>query len=360
MSTPTTVQECCNFFWDLLDGKYGWTAEVLTLTFLVVFMNFFVKALFKSLHTKFEKENRYIQDSFVRALYKPLSYYVWFIAIINSLDLLDEKFAGHDLFLKVQEHQFILIGGILSLTWFLLRWKAYVITHLFRRSANHEIAIDHGKIDILGKGGTILVIFICILLLLEITDRNITTLVAFGGVGGLAIAFASQEIIANIFGSIMIYLTRPFTVGDWINLPERNLEGYVEEIGWYMTRIRTFEKKPIYVPNSTFSRIVVMTPSRMSHRQFKETISLRTGDFQVLKDILSDIKDLVATHPEVDHTQRMMVFFKGFTPNSIDILVDVYILRTDTVGNNEVREDLFFKIADIVHGYGADFAGSST
>ena len=54
--------------------------------------------------------------------------------------------------------------------------------------------------------------------------------------------------ISNFFGGFMIYVTHSFGIGDWINLPDHNVEGYVEEIGWYTTRIRTFEKRPIYVP----------------------------------------------------------------------------------------------------------------
>lgn len=68
----------------------------------------------------------------------------------------------------------------------------------------------------------------------------------------------------------MIYFDRPFKVGDWIRSPDRQIEGTVERIGWRMTIIRTFDKRPLYVPNSVFSSIVVENPSRMLNRRIYE------------------------------------------------------------------------------------------
>jgi MscS family membrane protein len=70
----------------------------------------------------------------------------------------------------------------------------------------------------------------------------------------------------------MIYLDRPFAVGDWIRSPDRDIEGTVEDIGWRLTRIRTFDSRPLYVPNSAFTSIAVENPSRMEHRRIYETI----------------------------------------------------------------------------------------
>src|SRR5262249_46344986 len=157
------------------------------------------------------------------------------------------------------------------------------------RSKNHEIALDQGKIDVMDKVMTMGILFLMTLILLEISDRGMNTLIAFGGVGGIAIAFASQEIISSFFGGLMIYLNQPFAVGECVNIPERNIEGNVEEIGWYKTKIRTFKKRPIYITNSMFSKIVVVNPSRMSHRQFKEKIGLRYQDLPVIKVIMEEL-----------------------------------------------------------------------
>ena len=96
---------------------------------------------------------------------------------------------------------------------------------------------------------------------------SISGVLAFGGIGGIAVGFAAKDLLANFFGGLMIYLDRPFSVGDWIRSPDKNIEGTVEEIGWRLTRIRTFDKRPLYVPNSTFTQISVENPSRMLNRR---------------------------------------------------------------------------------------------
>ncbi|KKG36997.1 hypothetical protein DU52_05670, partial [Methanosarcina mazei] len=82
-------------------------------------------------------------------------------------------------------------------------------------------------------------------------------LLAFGGIGGIAVGMASKDIMSNFFSGVMLYFDRPFSIGDWIRSPDRNIEGTVTEIGWRATKITTFDNRPMYVPNSIFSSISV-------------------------------------------------------------------------------------------------------
>ena len=345
-------EDCCNYFLAILDGKYGWFEEALALLVIVVVFNIFVKALLRRLHQRFSRQHKLWQDSFVRALYKPLSYYIWVVAVINAINIVNERITGESFFESL--HMLLAMGGILALAWFFLRWKNNAVEFMITKSRKHEISMDPGKVDVIGKVVTIVILFVTVLLLLETSHRSMNTLIAFGGIGGLAIAIASQEIIGNFFGGFMIYLTHPFGIGDWIVLTDRNIEGHVEEIGWYMTRIRTFDKRPIYVPNSIFSKIVVMNPSRMSHRQFKEIIGIRSSDIHLLRPIVADIKAMLLEHPDIDHFQRIIVNFTNFGNNSLDILVDAYTMTTESVEYAAVREDLLLKIADILVKHGTE------
>ncbi len=238
--------------------------------------------------------------------------------------------------------------------------KKNLIRLMTLKSKRHEISWNRSKIDVIDKAITILVIFITILLVMEITGRSISTLIAFGGIGGLAIAFASQEVIANFFSGLMIYLTHPFGVGDWINLRERNIEGYVEEIGWYTTRVRTLEKRPIYVPNSIFSKVVVETPSRMSHRELKEKIHLRYRDMKVIREITADITSMLEEHKHVDNDQKISVTLTGFGTYSLDVDVTAYITVIDSEEFALVKEELLFLIIDILNKHGAEMAAPIT
>ena len=93
---------------------------------------------------------------------------------------------------------------------------------------------------------------------------------AFGGIGGIAIGFAAKDLLANFFGALMIFLDRPFSIGDWIRSPDREIEGVVEDIGWRSTKIRTFDKRPLFIPNSAFASLTVENASKMQTEGFSK------------------------------------------------------------------------------------------
>ncbi len=348
------INDCCNFAIGTLDGHYGWLSEIIALVIVVFIFNYLAKWIISRLHRYYEKEKKFWKDSFIQAIYVPLSYFIWFFAAIQVFDLIISR-----LFTPLgteSRHCFVAIGAVFAFGWFLLRWKNNVIQQLNTQSKNHQIAIDRGKIGAIDKMSTAAIIFVVILMLLESTDRSMNTIIAFGGVGGLALAFASQEVIANFFGGFMIYLNQPFTIGDWISIPDHKIEGIVEDIGWYMTRVRSLDKRPIYIPNSIFSRLIVITPSRMSHRVLKETISLRTQDMPKIKKIVNEIEDMLEQHFDIDKAQGIIVRFAGFGIYSLDIEVHACITPTDKVGFMKAKEDLLFKIANIIEKNEAQFA----
>ena len=125
------------------------------------------------------------------------------------------------------------------------------------------------------------------LVILQTLGISVTGVVAFGGIGGIAIGFAAQDLLANFFGGLIVYLDRPFSVGDWIRSPDREIEGTVEDIGWRVTVIRTFDKRPLYIPNSIFTTISVENPSRMLNRRIYETIGLRYRDSGKVREIIA-------------------------------------------------------------------------
>lgn len=118
---------------------------------------------------------------------------------------------------------------------------------------------------------------------------NIAGLLAFGGVGGIAAGLAAKSLLANLFGGLSVYLDHPFRIGDWIRSPDREIEGTVEEIGWRRTLIRTFDMRPLYVPNALFMTISVENPSRMLNRRTFEKVGVR---YEVHFDQQSDVLDI--------------------------------------------------------------------
>ena len=126
------IQDCCDFAVAALDGVYGWASEILAIAIVVFVFNFLTKRLLKRLHSHFENQGRIWKDSFVRALYIPLSYFIWFFAIIQSLDLIAARIYQE---LPIDDrHMLIASGGLISFSWFLLRWKSFVLKNLLARS----------------------------------------------------------------------------------------------------------------------------------------------------------------------------------------------------------------------------------
>ena len=185
---------------------------------------------------------------------------------------------------------------------------------------------------------------------------SISGLLAFGGIGGIAVGFAAKDLLANFFGGLSIYLDRPFTVGDWIRSPDRNIEGTVEDIGWRLTRIRTFDQRPLYVPNAVFSQIAVENPSRMNNRRIYETVGIRYQDVATMADIVEQVKAMLKNHEEIDLSRTLIVNFVAFGPSSLDFFVYTFTKTKDWVRYHEIKQDVMLKIHDIIENNGAEVA----
>lgn len=335
------------------DGVYGWLLETIAIILFVLIFNFLIKWILRRLHQRFEREKKNWQESLVRALYRPLSFYVWFLASVHILYVVTVKIFPE---ISIESRGVILsVGALLAFVWFLLRWKKQIVQHMVFRSKNREITIEQGKIGAIDKVATIAILFFAALILMEITNNSINAIIAFGGIGGLALAFASQEIIANFFGGFMIYLTHPFTIGDSILIPDHKIEGIVEEIGWYMTRVSSPDKRPIYIPNSIFSKLIVITPSRMSHRQVKETLKVCCDPLK-LKQATQEMKEMLQQHLDLDHTQPLFVRLTNIGDYSFNIDLSAFTLITNSEAFMKIREDILYKIFAIMKNHEIDFA----
>ena len=195
-----------------------------------------------------------------------------------------------------------------------------------------------------------------VLIAMQSMGYSISGVLAFGGVGGIAVGFAAKDLLANFFGGFIIHLDRPFKVGDWVRSPDRNIEGTVEHIGWRLTTIRTFDKRPLYVPNAAFTTIAVENPSRMTNRRIYETIGIRYADVGQMATIVDDIKAMLQQHEDIDSDQTLIVNFLAFNASSLDIMVYTFTKTTQWVQFHEVKQDVLLKISDIIEGYGAEVA----
>lgn len=171
----------------------------------------------------------------------------------------------------------------------------------------------------------VLVWLIAAVFVIQELGYNVTGIVAGLGVGGLAVALAAKDTLANWFGALMIFTDRPFEVGDWIKT--NSLEGTVEEIGLRSTKVRTFARTLVSVPNSSLANDVVENFSRMPVRRVSYTLGVTYATTpSMMQESLERIRELLREHPGVDQN-FWLVRFTDFGSSSLDILV-MYFTKT--------------------------------
>jgi MscS family membrane protein len=339
------IEKLQNYF-PFLNKDDTWIIQVFVIVFAALFLDFIQKKVLRRLRKQLEKTPNLWDDAFIHAVIKPLSLLIWIFGLTIAMEV-----AALSNALKVFE-----VGMIVVISWTLIRLIVFVEANVIQQQAIKGKKVDKTTADAISQLLRVSVIITSALVGLQSLGFNISAILAFGGIGGIAVGFAAKDLLANFFGGLMIYLDRPFSVGDWIRSPDRNIEGTVEKIGWRLTLIRTFDKRPLFIPNSMFSSISVENPSRMTHRRIYETIGVRYEDSKQLPVIIKDVKDMLTNHPAIDTTQTMIVNFNQFAPSSLDFFVYTFTKTTNWIKFHEVKQDVLFKITEIVEKHGAEMA----
>ncbi len=344
-----------NFFNNLTMSDYlgPWVVQVFVIVLAVLCFNFVVRIFLRKLSKKVAQSENPWDDAFVNTVEKPLRILIWIIGILFAADIVASR-TDAEIFQAVEPIREVAIIAILA--WFLIRFVKEFEKAFIKRCYQKGESVDLTTTHALTKLVRASVFITAGLVMLQTLGFSISGVLAFGGIGGIAVGFAAKDLLSNFFGGLMIYLDRPFRVGDWIRSPDKELEGTVEEIGWRQTRIRTFSKRPIYVPNSIFMNIIVENPSRMSHRRIYETIGIRYDDIKVMNTIVEDVKQMLMEHEEIDKNQTMIVNFNQFSESSVDFFVYTFTKTTNWIKYHEVKHDVLLKISEIIEKHNAEIA----
>ncbi len=341
---------------DLLGTQLGLASWVTTLIVIVLFtvaLNYAVRVFLRHADLAAKRSSTAWDDALINSAAKPVLLAIWLISggfMARVLQrqtqepFLEQVLAARD------------VALIVCCAWFLLRFIGKVGNNIIAQQQRRGEEVDHTTVDALMKLARLLTIIVTVLISVQTLGFQIGGLLALGGVGGLAVGLAAKDLLANFFGGLTIYLDRPFGVGEWIRSPDKSIEGTVEHISWRHTRIRAFNKNPIYVPNAVFTSIVVENPSRMSHRRLKETIGLSYDDLSVVKAVVLDIQQMLQNHPGIDANQTMIVNFNQFGASSLDIMIYTFTKTIDWVTYHEVKQDVLLQIGQIIGRHGAQIA----
>lgn len=323
-----------------------WILHIFLIIFAALLVDLIQKRILRKLQKKLETTKTAWDDAFVHAVCKPLSFMIWIFGLSFALDIMAFEFTS-----MIRE-----LAVIISVAWVMIRFIKFVERNIFHQQKSKGSSIDRSTADAISQLLRFAVIITSFLVGLQTMGFNISAILAFGGIGGIAIGFAAKDLLSNFFGGLMIYLDRPFAIGDWIRSPNQEIEGTVEKIGWRLTVIRTFDKRPLYIPNSIFASIAVENPSRMTNRRIYETMGVRYNDANVLLAIVDEVRTMLQTHEEIDTNNTLMVNFNKFSESSLDFFIYTFTKTTDWQHYHHVKQDVLFKINDIVASHNAEMA----
>jgi MscS family membrane protein len=290
-------------------------------------------------------------DVFLYAVFPPIQWVMWVILGLLSLSLFNVLDGIREALLRLSD------TAILSL----VGWLAHRLSRGIEEEllSEHRGALESGEratINAVARLSRIVIWAIAGIMILQSLGVSVSGLLAFGGVGGIAVGFAAKDLLANFLGGLSIFLDRPFAVGDWIRSPDREVEGTVENVGWRITRIRTFDQRPLYVPNSVFSTVAIENPSRMRNRRIYETIGVRYSDSAVMAEIVSEVEAMLRGHGEIDQSRTLIVNFVSFGSSSLDFFIYTFTRTTDWVTYHGVKQEILLNILEIIERMGADVA----
>ncbi len=348
-STSLQTMMSWDDFSQLITPQNSYVLQAFLVIFGLMILDLIQRKVLKRLHLKAEKTNNRWDDAIIDSIKNPISLIIWAAGLYLATEIIQEA-TGAVIFNAVEPIRDTAIIG--ALAWFLVR----LIKHGERNFIQGEKKVDPTTVDAIAKLLKMSVVITALLVVLQTLGFSISGVMAFGGIGGIAVGFAAKDLLANFFGGLTIYLDRPFTVGDWIRSPDRDIEGTVEQIGWRLTCIRTFDKRPLYVPNSVFTTIAVENPSRMLNRRIYETIGIRYDDAGKMRTIVDKVKNMLKNHPEIDITKTLIVNFNTFAPSSLDFFVYTFTKTTDWVYYHAVKQDVMLKIIKIIEEEGAECA----
>jgi MscS family membrane protein len=331
-----------------IDPEWVWVMRVFVVVLITAFASFFVRRLLNKLAAGAAVTELRWDDVLFNSLKRPVAWAIWIVGLDLAADVIYTE-TGNVLFTYSDSMRNI--GVLLCIAWFFLG----AIRELEQDFAERD-HFDRSTVLAIGKLTRVAVIVTSMLVILQTLGYSISGVLAMGGIGGIAIGFAAKDMLSNFFGGLMIYFDRPFSEGDWIRSPDRNIEGTVETIGWRMTVIRNFESRPLYVPNSVFSSIVVENPSRMANRRLYETIGLRYSDLEDMEKIVDQVRAMLIEHPEIDETKTMMVNFNEFSDSSVDFFIYCFTKTTQWVKFHQVKQEVMLRIADIIAANQASIA----
>jgi len=210
---------------------------------------------------------------------------------------------------------------------------------------------------VLGRLGTVLIYAVAFLVFVETTGLPLRSILAFGGIGGLAVGLATQELAKNFISGIMLALGAPFAPGESVQLNTLGVSGQVRQIGFYKTELIGADGRPIWIPNAQLLNERLTNNSRITNRRINLRFGLRYQDIDKIGRIVERVRKMLAEVPEIAaYRESISVFFTEFAEYSLPIQLSCIVNVTDGRRFLEIQQQVLIELNRIVKSELADFA----
>jgi MscS family membrane protein len=330
------------------------TVGRLTIAILIIFVfllirQIFSKIIIKTMKKLANKTKTTLDDDLIETAAPPIKFFIASLGFYFSL-----------LYLNLGKTYNIVASKIfVSIIIFVISWTFYraenilsIALEKFFKKKNYEVALSF--IPFFNRFIKFTIIAFSTILIIQAWGYNIGALITGLGIGGLAVALAAKDTLANMFGSIMILFDRPFKIGDWIKTS--STEGIVEDIGFRSTKVRTFENSLVSVPNSQIANEPIENFSLRNRRRIKFTIGLTySTPVEKVEEAVEKIRNMLIDHSDI-YKGTLLVYFTEFADSSLNIFI--YCFTNTAVWRDylNIRQDVNLKIMSIMESLKIDFA----
>jgi len=339
--------------WEFLNIPASrWFLAFLLLTLTIAVQRYLIRGFHHITHAITAHTETPLDDLLLDAAEKPAGWLILILGIMFSMHMLNPPSETFPL-VEIADST-TRLAAIALTSWFLWRLIDGFSAYFSARAAHTQTALDDQLVPFISKTLKVFLVFTLILVLAQNMGYSISGLIASLGIGGLAVAMAAKDSISNIFGSIMILLDRPFTVGDWIKT--KDFEGVVEEVGFRSTRIRTFSKTLVNVPNSQLANMVIDNIDAMPKRRVKMRIGITYKTTpQQMQQAIAAIEELLKKHVGIDQ-EFSLVKFDNFEDSSLSIFLYYFTKSTHWDEYLQIRQEVNLEIMHALEKLNLEFA----
>lgn len=246
------------------------------------------------------------------------------------------------------------LASVALVIYILLKALDVVILYADRFTKRTESKMDEQLLPVLKRAFQFLLFLAGGIQALRILQADITTLIAGISIGGLALALAAQDMLKNLFGSLTIFMDRPFQIGDWINFSD--VDGTVEEVGFRSTRVRTFANSLVYVPNGKLADMVVNNFGLRAYRRFSTNISITYDTPPALIEKFTEgLKGIVANHPKT-RKDYYEIHLNEMSSSALNILFYIFFDVPSWTEELKAKHEILIAVIELGQSLGVRFA----